>query len=363
MTESPHDRNAAAAERRVAGPGLLESLMWVSGYHAAQMLAGILLLFTLTLAAFGGWPPDLAVFVQVAEEFVTSDPQVFVTRAMGAATLGALLFILPAAFWRLRPSPRQALGARLPTVRQTVLLAGAVLPLGILSDELYRATVLLADMLRPWLLEQIPILGHWMENADMISLVQQQTASTAYPVLLVVVGLGPAIGEEVIFRGLIGKGLIARRGVVSGVVLTSLLFAMAHLSPAHAVATLPIAVFLHVAYLATGSIWAPILVHFLNNALSVTTMKYGLGQDVQVSAILLISAAVYVTAIAALLFFRFPSAGHHPSPLADVRERLPATMNAVDGPVVAVPTGLMAVVSSGALCFTSSFVVAALAAG
>ncbi|MEZ6066566.1 MAG: hypothetical protein R3B90_12860 [Planctomycetaceae bacterium] len=45
-----------------------------------------------------------------------------------------------------------------------------------------------------------------------MQLVRRQMLATPYPVLLVAIALGPAIGEELVFRGLIGRGLIHRWG-------------------------------------------------------------------------------------------------------------------------------------------------------
>jgi uncharacterized protein len=91
--------------------------------------------------------------------------------------------------------------------------------------------------------------------------------------LLLVIAVAPAIGEEVIFRGIIGRGLIARHGVVAGVLMTSLMFAVVHIHPAHVVALLPLAFFIHLVYLTTRSILAPMLLHLLNNSLAVILLK------------------------------------------------------------------------------------------
>ena len=358
MTGEPPDPSRAPVHRRGGGPGLWESLMWVSGFHVAQTLAAALLILGLVLAAFEGLPPDAAALVRVAREFVNGNFGWLMIAVTGSATLGALFLIVPAVFWRLRPAPREALGTHWPQPRQLVLLAGAVLPLGILSDELYRGASVWSQHVGQWLVERWPVLAEFSGQFDTITLIQQQSESTAYPLLLVIVGLGPAIGEEVVFRGLIGRGLIARWGMVGGVLLTSLLFAAAHLSPAHAIATLPIAVFLHVAYLATGSIGAPIFVHFLNNALSVTMMKYSLGQNVQVSLVLLVWAALSVAVTGALLLREratgsaAPSA-RRPTPLltlppADSASALSAT-----------PRWLVIAAGSGVLGFTCTFVASA----
>ena len=55
---------------------------------------------------------------------------------------------------------------------------------------------------------------------------------------------------------------------------SSNLFAAAHTSPAHALATLPIAILLQFLYLKTGTIWIPVFVHFCNNLLAVSMMRF-----------------------------------------------------------------------------------------
>src|SRR5690606_20097161 len=156
----------------------------------------------------------------------------------------------------------------LPDLRQLVLLVGAVLPLAIITDEVYRAASRAWQALQTRLADTWPFLEQF-GAVDTMDLIQSQTASTSWLLLLVIVGVGPAIGVEIIFCGVFGRVLINRLGIGGGVLVTSVLFALAHGTPAHAVATLPLAVFLHLIYLATGTIWAPILVHFLPNALSI----------------------------------------------------------------------------------------------
>lgn len=361
MTDNRGGTSIPSGPGTVTGPGLLESFCWVSAYHAAQAVAAVSLLVLLVLTAFGGWPRDSELLVEVAREFAASNDRWLLAALTGCGTLGALFLILPAVFWRIGQPPRAALGTRWPATRTLVLLSGAVLPLGILSDELYRAGSLVMEELWNWLAHRLPLAAAVHSGADTVSFLRQQTTQTAYPLLLVIFGLGPAIGEEIVFRGLIGRGLVARWGVVRGVLLTSVLFAAAHVSPAHAVATLPIALFLHVAYLATGSIWAPIIVHFLNNALSVTMLKFALGQDVQVSLVLLVSAAAFVSATAALLWSE-AGAGSVRDPLLGPRRT--SAIVAGDGQMAAAaasPAWLVVAAGCAVCCFTFSFVAAATA--
>lgn len=345
----------APPEAAPRGPGLCESVGWTIGYLVVQTVVAAALVLLLVLLAFEGWPARGRI-VEVLEGISGADLTWLSVYVTGGATLGALFLIVPAACLRLRPAPRQTLGTHLPDMRQMVLLAGVVLPLAILSDEVYRAATLAWDMLRMKLAESWPALQQF-GTLDTMDLIQSQTASTAWPLLLVIVGVGPAIGEEIVFRGVIGRGLINRLGVMWGVLITSLLFALAHGTPAHAVATLPLAVFLHLTYLATRTIWAPILVHFLNNALSVTMLKYGLGQNVSVSWGMLFSAAIYVVALGVILW-QTREGNSRPA-----RRDWSAAPHASEpaSPWRVAPQWIALMATTGVLGFTWSFVTAAMA--
>jgi hypothetical protein len=78
----------------------------------------------------------------------------------------------------------------------------------------------------------------------------------------------PAVGEEFVLRGLVGRGLVARWGLFWGVLLTSCFFAALHMYPAHVAAVFPIGVVMHLVYLYTRSFWMPVLFHFLNNGIA-----------------------------------------------------------------------------------------------
>jgi hypothetical protein len=73
--------------------------------------------------------------------------------------------------------------------------------------------------------------------------------------------------QEVFFRGFLGYGLITRYGTARGIMLTSVLFGLTRWSPA---AMVELAVFgsvLHIAYISTQSLLAPIALHALSNVL------------------------------------------------------------------------------------------------
>src|SRR5262249_11369913 len=84
---------------------------------------------------------------------------------------------------------------------------------------------------------------------------------------------GPGLAEELWFRGFIGRGLVGRFGIAGGILLTALLFGLAHLEPRSVVSATVYGIFLHLAYLASRSLLVPIFLHLLNNTLSILGMQ------------------------------------------------------------------------------------------
>jgi membrane protease YdiL (CAAX protease family) len=93
-----------------------------------------------------------------------------------------------------------------------------------------------------------------------------------WPLGVLIIGLGPGIGEELWCRGFLGRGLVGRHGVLGGVLLTSLLFGLIHLEPRQAIGAMGIGLFLHFSYLASRSLLVPMLLHTANNSLSILAL-------------------------------------------------------------------------------------------
>src|SRR5262249_53237742 len=86
---------------------------------------------------------------------------------------------------------------------------------------------------------------------------------------VLIIGVGPGIGEELWCRAFLGRGLIARYGVGLGVLFSSMFFGLMHVEPRQVAYATVIGMFLHFVYLTTRSLLMPMLLHFLNNSLSV----------------------------------------------------------------------------------------------
>jgi membrane protease YdiL (CAAX protease family) len=95
-----------------------------------------------------------------------------------------------------------------------------------------------------------------------------------WPFAVLVIGLGPGIGEELWCRGFLGRGLVGRYGPILGVVFASFFFGLIHLDPCQGSMALLMGLFLHFVYLTSRSLWLPMLLHFLNNSFAVVASRF-----------------------------------------------------------------------------------------
>lgn len=237
------------------GPGLPEALAWTVGVFSAHICAGII-----------GIIAVVAMMLSTGEDLNSlsdfqSWPGSYHLLMLGLDQWGVLALTVAAIWvrWSGQIGPRLNLTALRPL--HVAVIAGMVLPLSTVSGEVYRVVQL---AWRP-LVERMPLL-ELLDQSNAVEMLQQLSHAGPLPVMVLVIAVAPALAEELLFRGLIGRGLVARWGVVGGVAITSALFAAVHFHPVHALAVLPIGIVLHYVYLTTRSFWGPVLLHFLNNA-------------------------------------------------------------------------------------------------
>jgi membrane protease YdiL (CAAX protease family) len=96
---------------------------------------------------------------------------------------------------------------------------------------------------------------------------------------VLVVGVGPGLGEELWCRAFLGRGLVGNYGIWLGVLLTSALFGIMHIDPANAIAITFIGAWLHFTYLTTRSLVVPMVLHALNNSCAVFAAVVGLQKE------------------------------------------------------------------------------------
>lgn len=106
-------------------------------------------------------------------------------------------------------------------------------------------------------------------NATFDALLQQP-----FPLVVLVIAVMPAIGEELMFRGLIYGSMRSRFGAGRAILISSLIFGLFHMSLVKLIPTALLGACLAIVVEKGGSIFVSMLLHFINNLISVIAMCY-----------------------------------------------------------------------------------------
>ncbi len=92
---------------------------------------------------------------------------------------------------------------------------------------------------------------------------------------LIVIALIPAIGEELLFRGVL-QGIFAKltKNIHWGIIITAFLFAALHMQFYGLLPRMAMGILFGYLLVWSGSLWAPIIAHLANNAMAVITQYY-----------------------------------------------------------------------------------------
>ena len=255
--QSELDTEPFESQNSPKGPGMPEAMAWFLGAWGVHVLglaltAGVMVGFFVSVGI--SWN-DLIVL-----EFLDSHQLTLLAGEQFCFVTVALL----AAWLRLRGNLGHRLSSRPLPWLHLFLLSCIVIPLSTFCGQIH----LWGMHGWEWLLQSYPQFKA-IDSLQAMDVMESLAGSSPLWALLLVIAVAPALGEELIFRGVIGRGLIARRGVVVGILITSFLFAIAHVHPVHALAVFPMGLVLHYVYYTTRSFWAPLFVHFCNNAWAV----------------------------------------------------------------------------------------------
>lgn len=217
------------------------------------------------------------------------DRQTAATPAQGFACGAIILVALFFAKLAVTEMPQGFAGiAKLVMLPQIgMILAPALLMATMLTTSLrtslrvrmpHWTTLPLAALLGVTLHPTYVMLAKWISNTYPVS--EQAAAAmkpfsdqiSAAPWMSVVflMALVPAICEELAFRGFIFGGLVRQKGRVRAVVITALMFGISHGVLQQSIAATIMGLLLGWVALRTGSVLPCILIHFTNNALSVS---------------------------------------------------------------------------------------------
>jgi len=129
-------------------------------------------------------------------------------------------------------------------------------------------------------------LPDWMDSMDQESMdsLMSILSMDSLPDLLVnlvIIAILPAIGEELLFRGVVQRELVK---IIDNphvaIVLASVIFSAVHMQIQGFLPKLVIGLILGYAYYWTKSLWVPMLLHFVNNSIP-TLMLYMAGDDIE----------------------------------------------------------------------------------
>jgi len=131
-------------------------------------------------------------------------------------------------------------------------------------------------------LNELVKLPHWMNEMEgkAQSLTKAFMTVSGFGGLLVnfiMIAILPALGEELLFRGIIQKLFSEITGkVVWGIIISALLFSFMHLQFQGFLPRFALGVLFGFFYVWSGSLWLPIIAHFINNSIAIIgyTMIY-----------------------------------------------------------------------------------------
>ncbi len=188
-------------------------------------------------------------------------------------------------------------GPTLQNLGMGILFMAAAFPLAQKAFELNR-----------WAVEQIPALQSLVsaekatENMIEGLLVMQSPWEMLFSVL--VMALVPAIGEELVFRGLLQKNMVRwLKNPVAGIALSALIFSVAHFEIQRFLAIFMLGLVLGCLFYWTKNLWVPIAAHFMNNGVQVLVAYANQDKLAELNQAEEVDIPIVFTIIAALLVF------------------------------------------------------------
>lgn len=203
---------------------------------------------------------------------------------------------------------------------QGFMFAAAILAAWLSPDELSKrlslgrsqlgpGTVLLCLMATPFISEigslLIDVLGGPSESLQHIERLFRDMRGPAFLAMTLGISILPGICEELLFRGYLQTRLLQAMPAWRAIAISSVMFAFAHVDPKHAVAVIPMGVWLGVVAWVGRSIWPAVVCHLINNLASALSSHLTEVDDPSVPAIrlalALVSGVAWLAAIAMMI--------------------------------------------------------------
>ena len=107
------------------------------------------------------------------------------------------------------------------------------------------------------------------ENLEFIESMMRWHIRQSLPLLFVLVAVVPGVFEEFLFRGYLLTRLAERWHPFWAILVSAMIFSLAHLDPLHSLGVLPLGLWLGAVAWRTGSVWPAVLCHIANNAMAI----------------------------------------------------------------------------------------------
>jgi len=120
---------------------------------------------------------------------------------------------------------------------------------------------------------------------------------------LLVVTVIPAVGEELLFRGVLQRIMQSWAGRHLGIAITAIIFSAIHVEFSGLLPRIFLGLFLGYIFYWTGNLFFPVMVHFLNNAFIVVVAQFYSLEKIEVSEIG--NPELWAAALGTLLFAGF----------------------------------------------------------
>lgn len=264
--EGPADRRPLPPPPADTGFGFWMAVVWCVLFFAATQIViglacGVPIILTAMVLEARDQPGPMD-----AEQMMKSDAMLVGSMlSVMCAHIGGLVFAWLVLRWQVgRQWKRKIALSRLPSVTHSILvLVGLVAMLAVgtwISVPIEKYVPSMEDILR-WLGIHFP-----MKGAEMIV---DMVRANPLALALFTVGMLPALDEEFWCRGFLANGLSRRYSTWVVVLIVSFLFGCLHVDPRQGLGAMFLGVVMHLAYIATRSLWAPMALHFFNNSLGV----------------------------------------------------------------------------------------------
>jgi membrane protease YdiL (CAAX protease family) len=228
-------------------------------------------------SAFGALQATVITAIAIATFLVVAVAAVILAGAAGLAIGLAMLAVVPAICARVYGFSPQALGLARTALRFVVagVLVGA---------SLWYLDVLLATLIG-------------LDDERMA----QTIAAMSPVVVIVVVVIAPAICEEILFRGVLLRGLATRFKPWAAVLISAAVFSLYHMNPPQFVPAFVLGLAFGTIAMCAGSVIPSMIAHALNNAAILALGAIGAPLDAHPWLTLVIAAIATVAGLALAL--------------------------------------------------------------